>query len=193
MNKAKTLLEEAKEQPTKNTLVEHVDTIKTLRKKNYSWREIADFLNKSGVSTDHTKLFRFMRNWVSDKNNGINFIVPTASQYVHALQEIAMTEKQKTMLLFHYSAHNRTVTFTELASAGGYADYNTANLQYGKLGRVLGEELEMIFAINGKTGAPFNSSSIGADNPFKAPESEYELVMHHELAKAIEALGWAKA
>lgn len=192
MDKAKTLFEEAKEQPTKDSLAEHVATIKILRKKHYSWREVAEFLNSNGVNTDHTKVFRFVKNLATNKNNYINFFVPTSEQYVQALQEIAMTGKQRKMLLFHYSAHNRTVTYTELADAASFDGYKTANLQYGKLGRSLGEELEMIFATSGKTGEHFYSSAIGADNPFRSAEQDYELVMHHELAKAIEALGWPK-
>lgn len=192
MNADKSLLEEAKEKRPKEPLVEHVETIRTLRKKNYSWRDIADFLSKKGITTDHTKVFRFMKNWSSDKNNYIDFFVPTADQYVRVLEENPPNPNQRKMLMFHYFAHNRTVTYTQLAEAAGYPDYKTANLQYGKLGRTLGEELEMIFAKSAKTGEPFYSSAMGADNPFNPSDQEYELVMHHELAKAIEALGWAK-
>lgn len=191
MNRVKSVLDEAKDQPGKESLLAHVETIKTLREKNYSWRAIADFLRANGVETDHTKIFRFMKSWASDKSVYVDFFVPTAEQYAKALEEIAMTVRQRAMLLFHFHAHNRTVTFTQLAQAGGYEDYATANLQYGKLGRTLGEELDMVFAKSLKRGQPFYSSAIGADNPFKSADSEYELVMHHELAKAIQLLGWA--
>ena len=175
----------------KDSLEEYVETIKILRKKNYPWRAIADFLNAKGVNTDHTKVYRFMKNWLDDKNSHANFSVPTADEYVRALQDMTISAKQKRMLLFHYLAHNRTVTFTELAEAASFDGYKTANLQYGKLGRVLGEELHMSFAKSLKTGAPFYSSAIGADNPYRNTDQDYELIMHHELAKAIDQLGWA--
>lgn len=95
--------------------------------------------------------------------------------------------------MFHYAAHNRTVTFTQLANAAGSTDYRTANNFYGRLGKFLGDELEMNYARSGKTGEVFHSSAIGMDNPYKSPNQEYQLVMHHELAKAIEILGWADA
>lgn len=198
MNKEDQLLHEAKEQPTKVSLASHAVTIKTLREKNYSWRDIAEFLNKNGVATDHTKVFRFMKTWSDEGNNFIDFFVPTADQYVEALLESPVAEPkteravaQRCMLLFHYSAHNRTVTYTQLANAAGFPDYRTANSYYGRLGKFLGDALEMNFARSGKTGEVFNSSAIGIDNPFKSPKQEYQLVMHHELAKAIEKLGWA--
>lgn len=192
------LLHEAQGQPSKASLASHVGTIKTLREKNYSWRDIADFLSRNGVVTDHTKVFRFMKNWNDEANNFIDFFVPSAEQYVEALLESPIadprTERataQRKMLLFHYAAHNRTVTYTQLANAAGYPDYRTANAYYGRLGKFLGDALEVNFARSGKTGEVFYSSAIGIDNPFKSSKQEYQLVMHHELAKAIEELGWA--
>ena len=46
MTTAADLLREAKRAPVRETLAEHRDTIATLRKKNYTWREIADFFNE---------------------------------------------------------------------------------------------------------------------------------------------------
>jgi hypothetical protein len=60
--------------------------------------------------------------------------VPTAEQYANALRRLDMTPAQREMLRFHFKAHNRTVTYSELAAAGGYDSYGGANLQYGKLG-----------------------------------------------------------
>jgi hypothetical protein len=191
MKSPELLLEEAKRLAPKDSLAGYVETIKALREKNFSWRDIAEFLQKHGINTDHTKVFRYMKALKDQGNTGTDFFVPTAVQYANALKEIVMTEKQKAMLLFHYRAHNRTVTYTELARTAGFDDYKRANLQYGKLGRALGEELDMNFAVSAKTGDLFYSSAIGADNPFKPTETDYELVMHHELAKAIDALGWA--
>lgn len=36
----------------------------------------------------------------------------------------------------------------------------------------------------------FQSSAIGTENPYKLTKSEFQLVMHRELAKAVESLDW---
>ncbi|HUR53716.1 MAG TPA: hypothetical protein VMZ71_06275, partial [Gemmataceae bacterium] len=60
--------------------------------------------------------------------------VPTAAEYVEALNAITLSAAQRKMLMFHYRAHNRTVTYMELAEAAGYDSYGAANLHYGRLG-----------------------------------------------------------
>lgn len=122
-----------------------------------------------------------------------NFFVPSAQDYASALTELKISDNQLTMLEFHYLAHNRTVTYTDLAEEAGFVGYTGANVQYGKFGRALGDALSMNFVIVESTGVPFCSSAIGAENPYtvpKAPKPQFELVMHHELAKAIQQLGW---
>ena len=52
------LLREALEAPIKVQLEDHREAVEALRAKGYSWREVADFLNERGVSTDHTRLYR---------------------------------------------------------------------------------------------------------------------------------------
>lgn len=190
MPTAADLLREAKCAPVRETLAEHRDTITTLRKKNYTWREIAEFFNERGVETDHTKIYRFMQRERGTMNTYNDFFVPSADSYAKALQTITINDTQKKMLAFHYRAHNRTVTYTELANAVGAEDYRAANSQYGKLGRMLGEHLSMNFAVAEARDEPFYSSAIGSDNPYKSDKLEYQLVMHHELAKAIQSLGW---
>jgi len=192
---AKELLKAAKSAPSKAPLAEHLDTILTLREKSYSWRDIAAFLNEHGVVTEHSKIFRFINKQRSTKMDSYkNFFIPTSNQYINALKDIEgnITEKQKEMLGFHFKAHNRTATFSELASAVEYTNYNAANLQYGLFGRTLGEKLEMVFVPmgGGNDGELFLCSSIGADSVYKQQESDYQLVMHHELAKALAELKW---
>lgn len=122
-------------------------------------------------------------------NTEQNLVVPTSDQYFKALSNITLTDNQKIMLGFHFNAHNRTVTFTELANAVNFENYNAVNLQYGKLGYLLGQELEMKF-VKQKNGEDFCASSIGAGNLNKPKNDDFQLVMHHELAKAIEKIGW---
>ena len=55
------MLRDAKQAPIRETLADHKETISTLRQKNYTWREIAEFFRKRGMETDHSKLFCFMQ------------------------------------------------------------------------------------------------------------------------------------
>ena len=177
-----------------------------LRLKNFAWREIAEFLNERGVDTDHSKVFR-MFSRIEQKNA---FVVPTKQAYAAALNDLSTKKKLNVsalaMLGHHFHAHNRTVTYTQLAQAAHDKElpdlkadqqpvsYKTANLVYGKLGRLLGETIDknFMFAPTNDRGGLFYSSTLGLENPMSPEGSEFQLVMHHELAKAIESLGWFK-
>jgi hypothetical protein len=52
------------------------------------------------------------------------------------------TPAQQQMLAAHLGAPGCILTATQLAAAAGYADYGLANLHYGKLGRMLAEEMD---------------------------------------------------
>lgn len=191
MPTAAEILNDAKRAPSRETLADHRETIETLRQKNYTWREIAEFLRERGMETDHSKLFRFMQPKGTPKMNASeNFFVPSAQDYARALTDLKISDNQMKMLEFHYLAHNRTVNYRSLATRADSESFRAANSQYGKLGRALGEALSMNFVPDETEGEPFYSSAIGTGNPYKAPKAEFELVMHHELAKAIQQLGW---
>lgn len=67
---------------------------------------------------------------------------PTAVEVRAALAAISITDGQRAMLRAHLLAPENIMTATELATAGGYDSYVSANSQYGALGRKLAEELE---------------------------------------------------
>lgn len=194
METIESILAAARKAPTKEQdLKKHDQAIVALREKGYTWREIAAFLNKHGVVTDHTKLIRFMQKATA-------FTVPPANDYRRALtglqQEDTLTATHWAMLKFHFEAHNRTVTYTQLARAAeangaklpAERPHSYANLHYGNLAKALGHKLGSSFTFLPSTNReePFYSSAIGLENPAKAPGADFELVMHHELAKAIE-------
>jgi hypothetical protein len=120
----------------------------------------------------------------------VGFRVPTAAQYADALRKIKINPMQRKMLEAHYRAHNRTLTYTDLAKDGGSEDFRAANAHYGALGHALGDELGITFYPSIDREEPFYSSAIGMGNAYKAESEEFVLVMHHELAKALEQLGW---
>jgi hypothetical protein len=195
------IFESALGAPVKEPLAEHLETIAILRGKRHSWRDIAEFLTTKGVPVDHTKVYRFARAHERElrrlSTDGLNMsssnrpMVPAAEEYARALRSMSLTTTQKKMLEAHYNAHNRSITFTELANAAGFDSHIVANRHYGQLGRDLGERISFPFLRSkSRKGAIFYSSSIGADNPYVTDEEQYELVMHHELAKALCSLGW---
>ena len=113
--------------------------------------------------------------------------IVTAEKYKQALQDIDITDKQMAMLKAHFEALNRSITYTELANSAEYDDYSVANIQYGKLGRALGEAVEFEFKDSTTNDdRKFYGSSIGMENSYT--DGDFQLVMHHELAKAIEQL-----
>jgi hypothetical protein len=191
---ASELLREARSIPARDTLTEHRETIEVLRTKKYSWREIAEFLSERGVDTDHTRLFRFMKG--ATKMVEEKLAIPTSAEYRKALNTLRnggkLTQKQWDMLMFHYKeAHNRTASYTELGAAVGY-DVDSAKREYGKLGRLIGEAIGMQFARLDKDNPdsdPFFSSAIGSGSHYKNDAGHFQLIMHHELAKALQELG----
>lgn len=180
------ILQAALAAPNKDALGPHLGTILALREKDYSWREIADFLGEHGVKAEHTKLFRLYT-----KHRSLAINVPNSETYKTGLSAIKVTEDQRAMLEFHYRAHNRTVTYTELARSAGYEDYRVANSHYGRLGKALGEAVGYTFPIAPDRGEPFYSASLGVDAP-RTETREYRLMMHHELSKALDSLEWFK-
>jgi len=54
------MLEQAKASPDKRGLEAYSGTVLELRRKDYSYRDIAEFLNQRGVQTDHTAVYRLV-------------------------------------------------------------------------------------------------------------------------------------
>jgi hypothetical protein len=123
-------------------------------------------------------------------------LIPPYGIYKQALEAISISKAQRVMLEAHFKALNRTITYTDLAKAAGFmGGHRGANLQYGKLGERLGQKLGeksgFVFADSDtRSGKKFHGSSIG--NGHYGVDGEFRLVMHHELAKAIEELAWVK-
>ena len=185
----KEVLREAKAAPEAAGLEAHREAVLVLRRKGYSWRDIAAFLKVRGVATDHTKVFRLIKG-----RNAMTVVkVPLAADYKAALSTLKITDKQRQMLKAHYEAPNRSITFRALAGAAGFkGDNSAANLQYGLLGGALGDALGFQFEkISDESEVDFRSSAIAMPTPreYRAGD-EFEILMHHELAKALDELRW---
>ena len=110
----------------------------------------------------------------------------SADDYLRAFDAIRddISDLQRQLLRAHYSAPNRSVTARRLAIAVGLANFNAANLHYGKLGRLL-------FSVLGKPA--------GADNVFilanlvppgERGNKEWLWVMRPQVAQALQLLGF---
>jgi putative restriction endonuclease len=98
-----------------------------------------------------------------------------------------MNPKHYEMLQAQYAAPNRTVTAPQLAKAIGYSSFSPVNLHYGKLGRLLAEELGRFPKRYNGTIYWFFALSSGAHS-----KSGYLWTMRPELATALEELGIVK-
>ncbi len=107
-----------------------------------------------------------------------------ADAYERALRALSgrLTDKQRDMLRFHFSAPRREVTPREMAQHVGYATLGAANLQYGLLAKALCLELGWEPAFKVEAFAEVQ----------RDPRRGGELVwrMRPELAQALKRLGW---
>lgn len=121
--------------------------------------------------------------------------VPACEKYQEVLSRLDISDRQRQMLRAHFESRNRSITARALAAAAGFkGDYRAANLQYGLLGAALGKALGFQFEKFEDSDDDFQSSAIGmpTQREYWAGD-EFELLMHHELAKALEELRWFKS
>ncbi len=111
---------------------------------------------------------------------------PKSADFRNALEGLgkSLNSKHREMLRTHFLAPAHKLTARQMAEKIGYAGYAAANLHYGRLGRLLGKKL----------GLPEEDCHIGVLVDFVRPNtegnSEWIWILHPELAKALEDLGW---
>lgn len=107
--------------------------------------------------------------------------VPTSQEYVKAFNRLTdISADQVNILRLHYHAQDRTLTARQLARSMGHRHYGVANSFYGRLGRLVGEQLD------------FNpmKERLGTLVTFDKRCGEWHWLMRPEVAEAIESLGW---
>jgi len=85
------------------------------------------------------------------------------------------------MLKLHYDAPDHTLTATEFAGAMGYKHYGANNLQYGRVGRLICEELNLRPKYKSAALVLFEKAG---------PKEHWQLIMRQEVAQALAELGW---
>lgn len=104
-------------------------------------------------------------------------------EYINALDAVSsnMTENQRAMLLGHAAAPGRALSMESIARLGGYDDYGTANIQYGKLGRMFASHF-------GIEGLP-NQTQALATQGGRDEEHHWQWVLRPALYEALVQLG----
>ena len=185
MKNAAEILKEAEKVKAKGVdLEQHLNTIAVLRTKGYSWRDIAAFFSDQGISVEHTKISRIAKahHIETDLSSG----VPGCEEYVDALKNLNLIpdSDELKMLLCHYNQPNRTITYTKLANCVGRDSHHYANRRYGELGKKMCDELGFK-PFKNSSGQTFYGSIIGINYAYANKDDHFQLVMHHELSKAI--------
>lgn len=103
----------------------------------------------------------------------------TSADYVGAFKRVEPTESQLEMLRVHLATPDHTITARHLARALGFANWNAANLHYGKFAGKLCNELSV---------SPITNLSVLVEF-FKAPDSEYVLRLRSSVIEALKELG----
>jgi hypothetical protein len=115
-------------------------------------------------------------------------------EYVKAFTTIQSREKIPEnilqMLQNHYAAPEKKLTPTQLADSVGYKHYSAVNLHYGKLGRVLCEELAYIPPLTNHGDPTWTCGLAWGERA--THESEWVWTMYENLANATRELGIVK-
>ena len=111
----------------------------------------------------------------------------SVEEYVNGLLGISgqMNSKHYEMLKSQYFAPNRTVSAPQLAKLVGYSNFYPVNLHYGKLGRMLFEQIEV--STNRSKNLEFDWFFVLSSG--SSSSKGYLWTMHPELAIALEEIG----
>ena len=118
--------------------------------------------------------------------------IPNIDAYEFALSRSFVKDNHRRMLAAHWSAPARIVTVGMLAAGGGYPRVSSANLHYGKLGRLVGEFLGIEFARYSK--GPLLTTALAEGWEERGPGLAgrgWRWRLYPEVALAIERLGFA--
>lgn len=112
-----------------------------------------------------------------------NHALPSVAAYRRALSTVAPLHRNHVALLTHHlRSHRHTVTATHLAKLVGYRSYRAVNLQYGRLGKRLGDALGAAYKPPAGAQASYSIAT------FLRPDEDHpdwEWKMHGPLVEAL--------
>jgi len=97
-----------------------------------------------------------------------------------------MTVTRRRILEVHYRALGRQLTMTQIAQAVGWKSYSSANSHYGRLAKLVGEQV----------GFRHHSCHLFTLCTFVRPQEKGDhwlIIMRAEVAQALKSLGWFEA
>jgi hypothetical protein len=111
--------------------------------------------------------------------------VASEEEYREALAALRVTDAQWKMLRAHALAGPKGLSAGELADAADFANYSSANLQYGKLGRDIAAYLNLDLPESKGRKREDVSTAALADEGTPNEKGHFVWVMHPELAAAV--------
>jgi hypothetical protein len=118
---------------------------------------------------------------------GPYFAVPNEQEYMEGLSYARFTPAQVEMLKAHAKAGDDGLTAGQIGRAGGYADFSSANLHYGKAGRLLSEVLHLTIPISPGREEPMPTGILAWwDAPEEGANGRW--IMYPQLRRAVLAM-----
>lgn len=115
---------------------------------------------------------------------------PTVTETIAAVHRIAprLSQGQLLMLRAHYNAPNRCITATQLSQAANYEGFQSANLQYGRVGWLLYGELPTPLPRRKSDGTLIYTCALAEEDDQRADDEAHWLwKMRPHVAEALAA------
>jgi hypothetical protein len=153
-------------------------------------RDIVDDVEGDSQASVHQSLKEIVDQTIEEKIGRRGEASPSAQEYIEAFKSIMNDthDGQFAMLKAHYHAPDRAMTATQLAHAAGWSDYSSANVHYGKLGKLLNGELNMDLPRD-REGKKIMTFVLADGERTDEAEGEWLWTMRPEVAEAVEYLG----
>jgi hypothetical protein len=114
-----------------------------------------------------------------------NFSVPLPEEYTAAIRQTKLSDAQIAMLKAHALAGDEGLTSGELARAGGYPNYETANSIYGKCGRAIAEYMGIEPPLASKRAGDVATGALAWEGKPRTDTDHFVWIMYPELREAL--------
>ena len=115
---------------------------------------------------------------------------PSTEEYMAAFTRCKPAIKGRLkLLLAHHQCQGQVATMTEIAHMVGYKSFELANLNYGKLARIICEDMGRTPADISSESARWLATFVRFENEGRKGE-QWRLTLYPEVTEAIERLGW---
>lgn len=115
----------------------------------------------------------------------VDLVIPTSAEYADALAALPVTPGQRAMLAAHRIAGDAGLTATQIADAASYASFASANLHYGKLGRMIADYFTIALPKDSAGRADYVATNMLASAGHAQVNGHWLWIMHPELRKAL--------